>query len=90
MNAALIARVRAEGLPSLEKARQLLTRCRSIGEVQKIKALAQAVATCAASERARDEALAIVLECRARRGELLRELEKTTPQEKGRRSAKER
>jgi N6-adenosine-specific RNA methylase IME4 len=88
MNARAIARVRSEALPSLEKARQLLTRCRSIGEVQKIKALAQAVASCAASERSRDEALAIVLECRAQRGDILRDLDKTPAQEKGRRSGK--
>ena len=62
--------VRSEALPSLEKARMLLERCRSTQECQKIRALAQAVASCAATEQARDEAAAIVLLAKARIGEL--------------------
>ncbi len=36
---------RGEALPSLEKARAMIAACRSTGEVKKIKAIAQAVAT---------------------------------------------
>lgn len=72
---------RREGaaLPSLEKARALLTQCRSVQEVMRIKALAQAVASCEASENARDEASAIVLLSKARIGELTMALEKVPP-----------
>jgi tRNA/tmRNA/rRNA uracil-C5-methylase (TrmA/RlmC/RlmD family) len=41
-----------------------------VKEVMQIKALAQAVASCSASEEARDEAAAIVLLSKARIGEL--------------------
>jgi len=65
---------RATALPSLEKARSLLATCRSVGEVAKIRALAQAVAT---SERGREiaiEAEGIVLFADARIGELTAEI----------------
>ena len=80
--------VRSEALPSLEKARMLLERCRSTQECQKIRALAQAVASCAATEQARDEAAAIVLLAKARIGELTREMTKVTPQVSGRAGGK--
>ncbi len=71
------------GLPSLEKARALLEHCRSTDECQKIRALAQAVASCAATERARDEAAAIVLLAKARIGELTAEMQRVKPGGKG-------
>ncbi len=64
------------GLPSLEKARAILTRCRTVQECMKIKALAQAVASCADAEGARDEAAAIVLLAKARVGELTQKIER--------------
>ncbi len=67
---------RSSALPSIEKARALLTQCRSVQECQKIKALAQAVASCAAGEEARDEASKIVLLAKARVGELTAEMPK--------------
>lgn len=65
--------VRNEALPSIEKARIILARCRSVKECMHIKALAQAVASIESSEEARNEAAAIVLEAKARAGELTRE-----------------
>ena len=65
------------GLPSLEKARAALVQCRTMAEVGKIKALAMAVASCAAAESTRTEAAGIVLECKARMGEITAELPKT-------------
>ena len=56
-----LARRDGGGLPSIEKARALLVQCRSVQECMKIKALAQAVASCTAVEEARDEASKIVL-----------------------------
>jgi hypothetical protein len=70
-----IERVTASALPSLEKARQLLEKSRTTQECMKIKALAQAVASCAATEQSRDEAAAIVLLAKARIGELTRDAE---------------
>ena len=71
-----IVRRETAGLPSIEKARELLTRCRSVQECMKIKALAQAVASCADAEGARNEASAIVLLAKARVGELTAALTK--------------
>lgn len=71
--------VRSEALPSLEKARALLERCRSTQECMHIKALAQAVASAAASEQAKNEAAAIVLLAKARVGELTRETAPPVP-----------
>ncbi len=68
--------VRSEALPTLEKARALLERSRKVQDVMKIKALAQAVASCEASESARIEACAIVLLAKARIGELTAAIEK--------------
>ena len=78
----------AHGLPSIEKARELLTRCRTVQECMKIKALAQAVASVEDGEAAKNEAAAIVLLAKARVGELTAALPKTAPSEKGERSAK--
>jgi hypothetical protein len=72
----------AEALPSLEKARSLLEGCRKTHECQKIKALAQAVAYCATSVQARDEASAIVLLAKARIGELTAEVKALPPTER--------
>ena len=72
-----LAKHEAHGLPSLEKARAILTKCRSVQEVMKIKAIAQAVASCHAAEQAGHEAQAIVLLATARVGELTKELEDT-------------
>jgi hypothetical protein len=69
--------VRNRALPSIEKARVLLTECRKVQDVLRIKALAQAVASCEASENARDEASAIVLLAKARIGELTAAIEKS-------------
>jgi N6-adenosine-specific RNA methylase IME4 len=71
------------GLPSIEKARALLTQCRSVQEVMRIKALAQAVASCANAEGARDEAAAIVLLARRRCGEIETEIKATPPEVSG-------
>jgi len=60
----------AHGLPSIEKARELLTRCRTVQECLKIKTLAQAVASVEDGEAAKNEAAAIVLLAKARVGEL--------------------
>ncbi len=68
--------VRGEALPSLEKARAILERCRTTQEVMRIKALAQAVASVAATEQSRDEAAAIVLLAKARGGEITRDMQK--------------
>ena len=68
-----LARREASGLPSIEKARELLTRCRTVQECMKIKALAQAVASVEAGEAAKNEAGAIVLLAKARVGELTQE-----------------
>jgi N6-adenosine-specific RNA methylase IME4 len=76
----------AAALPSLEKARSILERCRATGECMRIRAIAQAVASVAASEAARDEALAIVLMAKARIGELTAEVKATPPAEKGKRA----
>jgi len=65
-----LARVESGGLPSIEKARALLTHCRSVQECMRIKALAQAVASCTAAEASKNEAAAIVLLAKARVGEL--------------------
>jgi N6-adenosine-specific RNA methylase IME4 len=73
MSAALLPR--NEALPSLEKARALLSNCRKVQEVMRIKAIAQAVASCEASEQARDEASAIVLLSKARIGELTEKID---------------
>jgi N6-adenosine-specific RNA methylase IME4 len=70
---------RSSALPSIEKARVLLAQCRSVQECQKIKALAQAVASCSAVEEARDEASKIVLLAKARVGELTKEGAKAVP-----------
>lgn len=72
------------GLPSLEKARAALVQCRTMAEVGKIKALAMAVASCAAAESTRTEAAGIVLECKARMGEITAELPKAP--ERGKRT----
>jgi N6-adenosine-specific RNA methylase IME4 len=61
---------RGSALPSLEKARAILENCRSTKECLHIKALAQAVASVAATEQSRDDAAAIVLLAKARVGEL--------------------
>jgi N6-adenosine-specific RNA methylase IME4 len=74
-----LATVAPGGLPSIEKARSLLTQCRSVHEVMKIKALAQAVASCANAEGARDEAAAIVLLAKARIGDLTAAIPKGQP-----------
>ncbi len=71
-----LARRQEGGLPSIEKARALLTQCRSVQECMRIKALAQAVASCADAEGARNEAAAIVLLTKARVGELTAALPK--------------
>lgn len=68
----------AEALPSIARARVMLEQCRTTGEVVRIKALAQAVASCAESERTRDEAAAIVLFAKARIGELTAALPQAT------------
>lgn len=70
---------RSESLPSLEKARAMLERCESLGECQKMKALAQAVASVAVSEEARERAAKIVLLAKARGGELTAEMVKAPP-----------
>lgn len=74
--------VRSDALPSLEKARALLEHSRTTQECMKIRALAQAVASCAATEQARDEAAAIVLLAKARIGELTKEIPIVSPKEK--------
>jgi hypothetical protein len=82
-NDAALVKPSPGGLPSLEKARAILAQCRTVNEVQKVKALAQAVATCAAAEGARSEAAAIVLLARARRGEIVTALPKAKHGGKG-------
>jgi len=74
---------KSNALPSLEKARQLLEHSRTTQECMKIKALAQAVASCAATEQSRDEAAAIVLLAKARIGELTREMKAVPAGERG-------
>ena len=74
-----LAKREGTALPSLEKARQLLEHSRTTQECMKIKAIAQAVASCTATEQARDEACAIVLLAKARIGELTREMPKAPP-----------
>jgi N6-adenosine-specific RNA methylase IME4 len=76
---------RIEALPSLGKARDLLASKDTVRDVRKIMALAQAVASCEASEEARAHAGNIVLLAKARIGELSAVLEKTSAQEKGKR-----
>lgn len=73
-----IVRQDSGALPSIEKARAMLEQCRRVNECQKIRALAQAVASCAATEQARDHAAAIVLLAKARIGELTAQV-KATP-----------
>ena len=84
MTLALVSK--ANSLPSIEKARDLLAHCRSIQEVKKIKAVADAVKSCEMSEDAAREAHAIVLFAKARIGELTAELPKSTKAQAGSRT----
>lgn len=83
MNNQLVRREGGGGLPSIEKARALLTQCRSVQECMRIKALAQAVASCADAEGAKNEAAAIVLLAKARVGELTVEAKAVAPKDRG-------
>jgi hypothetical protein len=82
-NATAVVVHQGSALPSIEKARFLLEKCRTTNECQRIRALAQAVASCAATEQARDEAAAIVLLAKARIGELTATMKRINPGGKG-------
>ena len=68
------ALAKAGALPSIERARELLSKARSTDEVMKIRVLAQAVASVRRGTAAGVEAAEIVLLAKARIGELTSEL----------------
>lgn len=85
MSAALATRD-AVAIVSVERACELLAGCRSADEIRHISALAQAVATAKRGTEAGIDAAEIVLRAKARIGELTAALEKTPPEEKGKRA----
>lgn len=67
---------RIVSIPSLERAHELLTRCRSLGEVGKIMILARAVASRERGTELGIEAAEIVIEAKAKIGEITKTMAK--------------
>lgn len=75
--------VSARALPTIEKARTLLAEARSPGEIRKIKAVAQAIATLERGKEIAIDAGEIILLADARIGELTAALPKAAPGGRG-------
>lgn len=83
-----LSRPNESALPSLDKVRTILAAAETIRDVQKVKALAQAVANCEVSEDARERAHKIVILAKARMGELTRAMPKVPPRVSGKAGGK--